>query len=901
VNGQLYHILFDADVDPASAGVRSAVAALRQRFGARRDLITSPHCYTSHYTAYVHGVMHLMAWMLTDGSTTEPLDVRHIAAQCLDMHWPVSADINLKSKGLTVAQFQVKFDRAWWLRQRAAMSLARVPCEDALDPRPLATLWQHLPDIVCLSEPPALPPLVLMLRKAWPSKTNLEQFTKKLLNIREMFEKRFTCKQDEEEDRVLIPHGLQAMRYLMQWFCVTNVGGYAHSKTIVTDWRTRALMSACWNRIGAMKDHVVKAETDALFSNPIITMFVINEFTEYALRSTPPTYAWLNAICGWQVYGDRLLEFCDAFRRCLPLPTPPDARTLDGADKKAKKKKKSGDDDDEDEFFEDLGRQITLQSCPKPVATGVFREQDYDVFVTASRANDRTKQPLRVADNIMLPPKPNVINRANPLGDRAADVMSQRTCYTGLHGFIKRGFVIGAASRIPKPFWAFLWETADLSLYLPPQLTKANAVSVRTSLNAILNATQTSVTFRPTADAREGRRRFRRTVGAPVAFEHIRSVTQVLLDHAWRFENCDLEAKYDEVEACRFIAPHLHHKYTSTSRVIALVMLFFECHYDAIALMTTLTRMYYQRFKCGSPTITAAFARLRERFPYEHAIVYGMLSGWSEREYLVTANLAVDQIEAQLSNAAAVTGRRRKHASPLAPPPSADWLLYCPNCDRVYSLVTQFAGSGRQPHRFVSDHVSGFQKPRVDTQTGDMYCSRKGDRRSVFCNETKLLHCHMRGKLVYMDGRCYTYCSRPGCLNKMERSPEDGYVAGGYACASCSLQARLTAVAVLQEIEKASQRDIKAKARKEVRDAEEKDRVERIDHVIQQHGPNAHKLIAKLNEIGALPAHLLRDRAFVQPLRAPVGTDDSLPAASGPLHRLAELNRVVRATRSLVK
>jgi len=904
LNGRIYRILFDEDVDPESPIVRSAVATLRQRFGNNRELITSPHCYVSHYTAYYHAVMHLLAWLLVEKAESEPLDVRYIIALCLDMHWPVSADINLKSVGLTPRQFQLKFDRSWWLRHRAAMSLARVPCEDALDPRPAAALWEYLPDIMCLSEPASLPPLVLMLRKAWPSKTNLEQFTNKLINIRDMSEKRFTCKQDGPEDKVVIKHGLQAMRHLMQWFCVTNTGGYRHSKTIVTDWRTRALMSACWNRIGSLSDDEIYIETDALFSNPIVTMFVINEFIEYVLRSTPTTYAWLNAMCGWEVYGKRLLEFCDGYRNCLPLPVPPDAKTVERGLEwttdtiVAEAAAGTDDADDEESYFEDLGREITLQSLPKPVPTGVFREQHFKAFVSASRADDRTKKPLQVSDSVMLPPKPNVIDRANPLGDRAADVMSQRTCYVGLHGFIKRGFVIGSASRIPKSFWSFLNGTADMSRFIPPQSTKANAVSVRTSLNAILDSPQKSVEFRP-ADWQGGRRRFRRQLGVPILFSDVRAVTHNLLDNEWRIENSDLEAKYGEVEACRFIAPHLHHKYVSTSRIMALVMLFYECHHDSVALMMTLVRMYYQRFKCGAPTITAAFTRLQTRFPYEHAIVYGMLSGWSEWSYLMTANLAVDQTESQFVNFAAAVTRRRKHASTLPPPPSSDWLLFCPNCDRVYSLITQFSAIGRQPSRFVSDHVSGFQKPRVDTMTGDMYCSRKGDRRSVICNETKLMYCHMRGKLVYLDGRCYTYCSRPECLNKMERSCDDGYIGNGYACASCSTQARLTAVSVLREIEKLNQRDAKAKAREEARAAaaaEVKGRPARAEGVID----GQQKLIEKLNETARLPARLLRDRKFVQSLNGPVDSD-SLPAAAGPLMRLAEHNRVVSSTRKLLK
>lgn len=873
LNGKAYHVLLRPDADPIDREVQSVVAALRPRIGQRRDLISTKWWHLSPYTAFIHCRMYVLAGILTERAAHHPLDVRKQAAVCLDMHWHAADEINRLSDAVPPTKYAATFNREWWLIHKQLITILRVPCQDALDPRPIATMLEYLPSLVCLSEPPDLPLLIIMLRKAFPNKTNLPQFITKLMHIRATEVKRRTCKQDEvdsEADALPVKTGYQIMRYLIQWVCVMHSGGYAHCKTIVTDWSLRALMTKCWNRIGELTDDEIVAETDTYFQNPIVTMYAINEFMEHVLRGSPAAYDWLNKTCGWQVYGDRLLEFCDAYRALLPLPVPPDPEWLE-------KHAKTGDDWKDAEM--EAQYQVAVDECPLPVHIGQFDQRQMNAFVAESHANNRAKQPLRPRQHVAHPPKSNVINRADPFGKRASESMNPRMCYMAMYAFIKRSFVIGSASRIPKSFWSFLWENADLSRFIAPQTVGPNSIAVPTSLNAILSCPIKQVAFAPAASAMAVKHK--RSGGAVVSLEEVRQVTQNLIDYEWVIESGKLMRDFGDDASTRFIAPHLHHKYMSTSRIMAAVMLFYECNHDAIAIMMTLVRMYYQRFKCGKPTIALTFQRLRTSFAYEHAIVYGMLSGWREWSYLVAVYLPVQTIERQLRISDAVYRRRIRGQ----PPEAAHWLLFCPNCDRVYSLFTQFSAVGRYPPRFHSEQISGFQKPRVCIETGDLYCSRKTDRRAPICNEVKLLYCDIRGKYVYLNEKCYMRCCRAGCVNTMMRSEYDVHTSHGYVCATCVLDARLATERAMRNSDKADAKDQIKKARAAATEARRTQRrVKRDDDGADQ----------KQNAVGALPAHLLNNRKYTQKLTVAA-------AARDPLQHLAELKRVQQSTFKFVK
>lgn len=874
LNGKAYVMLLRPNADPIDRDVCSVVEALRRRIENTSELITSKWWFLSPYTAFVHCSMYLLAGVLTGRAEHYDIAVRRHAAACLDMYWGIAEEINLRSQSTHPANYATVFNRDWWIGHMQRMSLLRVPCQDALDPRPAAQMLEHLPSLVCLSEPPDIPLLIIMLRKAWPNKTNLSQFVTKLKHVRASELKRRTSAHDEETseaDALPIKAGHQIMRYLMQWICLMHVGGYSHSQTLVTKWHVRALMTKYWNRIHDMTSDEIEIETDEYFQDPIMTIYAINEWMEYVLRSSPAAYDWLNQICGWQVYGDRLLEYCDAYRSLLPIPKPPDSEWLE-------KHAKTGDEWKDAEMEARL--QMAVDECPLPVHWEQFNQRQLNVFLAETKANDRTQQPTEPRQHIPQPPKTNVINRADPFGKRAAESMSTRMCSVAMYGFNKRGFVIGSASRIPKSFWSFLWENVDLTRFIAPQTVGPNAVAVPTSLNAILSSPIQQVAFAPAATDVPHKRR----AGSLVALEEVRQLTQNLLDYEWVFENGHLVKEFGDDAATRFIAPHLHHKFLSTSRIMAAVMLFYECHHDSVAIMATLVRMYYQRFKCGKPTITATFQRLLKRFPYEHAIIYGMLSGWREWSYLTIAYLPAPTTERQLYIANAVYGRRINGP----PPESAHWLLFCPNCDRIYSLFTQFSAIGRYPTRYHSDQISGFQKPRVCTDTGALYCSRKTDRRAPICNAVKLIHCDIRGKYVYFNDKCYVRCHRAGCVNIMERSEYDVYTSHSYVCASCVLDARLATERAMRNSDKAEAKEQAKKARAAEaaarRSARPRIKAEETEAVSKQ------------NAVGALPARLLNNPKYNQRFNV-----DGDAAAAAPLRNLAELARVQQATFKFVK
>lgn len=872
----VYHTLLQLDVDPVAADVRDAVASCHARSWHRRDIIATPFFDASPYTAYVHATVHLLADM-TVASSQLPLDVRALCAKCLDLFWPVIASIAILSEPVVSREaFAAVFTRDWWANHRNSLSLERVPCSEALDPRPAGAMCDSLPDIICLCEAPFLPPLVGLFRKAWPSKRNLEDFINKLRGIRDTVTDRVVNTKDEptvlpNTNVCRVKDGLLIMRYFLQWFCVAHVGGYGHCKTIVTDWRTRALMSGVWNRIETMDEAQIMAETDRLFANRILTVFVISEYMEFVIRNSV-AFAWLNRICGWRVYSDRLLEYCDAYRACLPLPPPPalGARVFDPRNPA-------------DADWAQAETEILLADQPTPILESVFRQRHVTTFVEESGARHHAQKPRDVAVNVMRPPRPNVIQRSNPFGDRASQTMSRKNCYVAMNEFIRRSFVIGSASRIPQPVWQFLWDKADFSTFIPPQGKGTDAAPVPTSLNAITSAQYAHFLFEPTH--RVDTRRTRSTT--VIALAQVRAVTHAFLDAESEFEHLPVSARFGERSATRFIAPHLRRKYTTASRIIAFVMLFYECERTAVALMLMMLRIYYQHFKSGKPMVQEALTRISVKFPYEYKVVFGILSGWREWRFIACVSLPMNMTGWQATHAKQVI--RMVMDTPTArPPASADWLSFCPNCNTVYSLVTPlFTERQKSAPRFLSGKVGVFEKLRVDLDTGILYCSRRTGRRAHFCTVTPLLNCSLLGKLMSIDGRrSFVRCCQPNCTNKIERTEFDGFNEFGYACATCMQKARLDVAAALAENDKAALKDSKARARREQAELR---RVQR-----EEESKKAGYVVTTAYNAAA---HL-RQNLQRQYVRAHTPATAAPP---DPLRRLAEQNGLFAATARLLR
>jgi hypothetical protein len=878
----IYHTLLKLDVDPDDADVRAAVSSCWSRSGHRRDIIGTPLCHASPYTAYVHVVMHLMADMCATESL--PVDVRQTSAKCLDMFWSIASSITTLSDGVTSAkQFADIFTREWWLSRR--ISLSNVPCAEALDPRPAGAMCDSFADVICKCEAPSIDALTTLFRIAFPSKRNAEQLVKKLKKVRDVVTERVVNRRDEPDvvkdgkNVVRFKEGVLIMRYVLQWYCVANMGGYPHCKTVVTDWRHRALMTQIWTLIPTMSEDQIYMETDKIFDNRVLTVFIISEYMEHVIRSTV-LFDWLNRFCGWRVYSDRFLEFCDEFRRLLPLPPPPPPRVFDPANAQT----------EEEADWAQMETVLILSKQPTPVLDSTFRQFHLNTFVHESGAAEHSNEPRQIAPNVMRPPAPNVINRKNPFGPRASETMTHKNCYVAMNNFIRRSFVIGSAARIPEDVWLFFWSKAkgDFENFIPPQNKGPDAVSVPTVLNAIRAAEYSEFVFNPTprATTTKTRRVRGKTI---IRFADVRAVAQAFFDLQPEIERQPLTERYGEHTATKFIAKHLHCKYMSASRIIALVMLFFECNEKAVALMMMMVRIYYQHFKSGKPMVQKALARLSREFNYEYHVVFGILSGWREYQFLKCVPLSVDIAALQEKHTKAVMERVMCSES-AHHPPSIDWLTFCPNCAELYSLVTPlYRERAKYAPRFVSGKVGVFQKLRVDINTGKLYCSRRTGRRATFCSNAVLLTCCLTGKVVCWDGkRTFTDCCQPGCTNKIECTPLDGFNDNGRACATCMQRARLEVTAALLDCDK--------KAMKEAKNAETRqialERKRQLEAEAEKPGWIPLQLVDMYNATADLSQRL--QRQFVTSHAPAVKTSDTL-------RRLAEHNRVLNATRSVFR
>jgi hypothetical protein len=257
--------------------------------------------------------------------------------------------------------------------------------------------------------------------------------------------------------------------------------------------------------------------------------------------------------------------------------------------------------------------------------------------------------------------------------------------------------------------------------------------------------------------------------------------------------------------------------------------------------------------------------------------------------------LSAEGYETQLRRIGELT--RVKRMKEGAVPECIDWLLFCPNCDRVYTLVTKFCSPGKFPFRYQATDIAGFHKLRIDTRTGELYCNRKNDKHAEVCNRTKLIRYHMAGKMVFLNGKPHVQCFQPFCINKIERSPYDVFNEFGCACPPCSFSARVGVEQAIEEKKKAAEKEAKVKRRAD--EAEAHQTAIRVKEEADAKLPGALSAaqLEEANAIASLPRHLITNRKYVS---AHSASSTDTPS-SNSLKALAELNRVKAATRKLVK
>jgi hypothetical protein len=733
--------LFQTDVDPKQALLANVVKLRAWSNRSKWTIVLSgvKLLHSSPYTLFVYFAVHTLAELVSD--LRFPLEVRQKLAQCLDMYWPAVASIEKMAPGCkTAAAFNDQFGAAWW--ETLDISLRAVPCGRSLDRRPEMHFANEFSNILARNEPGGLPAVVCLFRKSWPVKLNLKQFVTKCEGLR-----------DDVVDENTERHGTQVMRYLMQWWCVFHVGGYAHSQSIVLHWPTRRYVSRVWNAINTLGTDDVVAETDTILKSPIIAEFVVGEFMEHCIRRSPVIRACLLKRCDWQLYGDYLTEFCDEYRKLLPLDA-----SVDGV-------------------------------APKAVHYHVYMRKDLNEFLTGK-------------DKVRAPPQPTQISKTMPLGPRAADCMTRAKCIEAMHDFLKRGFAIGNASRLRFVVWEFLND-----VLMDPKAMDSDK-------QVVYEAPQETFEFPDRKCAYHSRGDTLTIDGVAKVMRHLLDAQSHLVHaappQAAFWETTALERVHTH-RADLFIAAYrvltvLTTYYGCHRRMVLLLVSLFvmyheelRCTRPRVALVLAEIKFHYRyeyHVLCGMLKGWSTW-RYSSAVTLPHEIVTNQLRSIKS----MVENQRLNWVPACLDTLLVCDNCERIYSLVDKP----DLRSFEDGDRRVVSHVAGFSKISVD-----IDMNSGLE----DHQR--LYCRRKGNKRAQ-CNMTQLTGFHLCGKIVFLNAKAYSMCCQRGCCNQMERSPQMTFTSSGWACYSCCLRAFTKLNAFVIKREKVAARQLKTAATKRMR------------------------------------------------------------------------------------
>src|SRR6185369_9355760 len=133
------------------------------------------------------------------------------------------------------------------------------------------------------------------------------------------------------------------------------------------------------------------------------------------------------------------------------------------------------------------------------------------------------------------------------------------------------------------------------------------------------------------------------------------------------------------------VEPHSYRYYLVCRRTIQALFASFGASAIGTARCLDLCHAYFTKH-CGKTAVNTLLSSLQTHSEYEYILFYYLVSAWYEWNNVwaakVTAWFAFNQRSALLDRFEGTT-----------PHPRSEWLLYCPNCLNVQSLVVESRGT----------------------------------------------------------------------------------------------------------------------------------------------------------------------------------------------------------------
>lgn len=829
-------------VDPWDVDVQHAIRSSKQQI--RTDLFDQECTYLSDCAMYVDFVAHRVYVELMCES--HPLHIRKLLGRYLDMFWPLIDDLRSSVTSYPFhrctremfIQFARAYNEAWYDSKRPSPS--NVPCDVLLHSHAQYILNTSILKVVSSYDAPTPAqeehaPLITLFRKAWPQKHQIDQFVKKFIRIVSKTENRRVKPSHGKGEIVKFPTGDDVMRHLLQWWCVFHNGGYRHTKVVVSHPEMRKSVYDLWSEIPTLTSQQLTQWCLRMIQQPVVTLCVIKEFMIHTIMMNPAIQDWLHARSKWQAFESIAITYFDRYRKTLPFTPVPEAISRDAAwqlncnrktrkqsEKRRREKKRS------DRIIKAAlsaahreGRNVADDEKGKGHASVSDDDNDGQKRTSADDNDIDKKQSIwsnlkaaRIDPNderfrVGLYNEEDDYDEKIEVFDEAfiADMnrVTGNPALTQLHILVRSIHDVGASTRVPISFWAFVHN----------QMPTTTAPG--------LDLTRRTLIFHPTRYIPS--RELEPKIGK-MTF-HVDTMLLKMtseIDQQWiAARSGGIIRALGEDEVLAGVEESLRPQFLSMRRVFQMIMMMFHCHPTAIDNILWLISLYYEHSRCGKPTIHQTFEALIYEYPYEYNVVFCLMTAWKEWSTAWRVPLSATLTELQL--------QQTKLLFPPGVPIDfrADWLLYCRSCKKISSLVDQSVSSGSSyPRHYVARSVSGFNGVFVDIHANPkhewnrpLYCPRKTGKAAVQCAKAPLKHMKMLGYLCFLHDKAYVICTQPGCGNKKQYDPDvDSFNRFGWMCSVCVETARMK-TRLREEVDAAvekEERDCHAFIQQELRD-----------------------------------------------------------------------------------
>jgi hypothetical protein len=181
---------------------------------------------------------------------------------------------------------------------------------------------------------------------------------------------------------------------------------------------------------------------------------------------------------------------------------------------------------------------------------------------------------------------------------------------------------------------------------------------------------------------------------------------------------------------------------------------------------------------------TTQLRLLQTKFPHAYNLVQATAEMVREKQRIrVVMDLPFHFTRNQIASIRQRFGLREDS---LGLPESAVYFVYCPVCNRVYSLLRDFDSS------YVNNYGYGLRDAVVSYETNRLYCFRKKVNHRGSCASQELVRICLLGKLLYFCGKAILLCPQPGCgMPMVLSSRECVWNEHGPSCYDCSFRLRM--------------------------------------------------------------------------------------------------------------